>query len=109
MNTGNPDFDLGEEELTHLAQLVRKYSLNDWACTEMTEVVLQQRFDIARTQCPKKTSIVQIDCITGKVFPCCNYSSGIEVDINEFDFSNPAKYYKAEVCDKCLTFSNYSR
>lgn len=109
MNTGNPDFDLGEEELTHLAQLVRKYSLNDWACSEMTEVVLQQRFDIARTQCPKKTSIIQIDCITGKVFPCCNYSSGIEVDINEFDFSNPAKYYKAEVCDKCLTFSNYSR
>ena len=109
MNTGNPDFDLGEEELTQLAQLVKKYSLNDWACNEMTEVALQQRFDIARTQCPKKTSIIQIDCITGKVFPCCNYSSGIEVDINEFDFSNPAKYYKAEVCDKCLTFSNYSR
>lgn len=109
MNTGNINFDLGEEELTQLAQLVKKYSLNDWACSEMTEVILQQRFDIARTQCPKKTSIIQIDCITGKVFPCCNYSTGIEIDINEFDFSNPAKYYKAEVCDKCLTFSNYSR
>ena len=109
MNTGNINFDLGEEELTQLAQLVKKYSLNDWACSEMTSVILQQRFDIARTQCPKKTSIIQIDCITGKVFPCCNYSAGIEIDINEFDFSNPAKYYKAEVCDKCLTFSNYSR
>lgn len=109
MNTGNINFDLGEEELTQLAQLVKKYSLNDWACPEMTEVILQQRFDIARTQCPKKTSIIQIDCITGKVFPCCNYYAGIEIDINEFDFSNPAKYYKAEVCDKCLTFSNYSR
>ena len=109
MNTGNPAFDIGEEELTQLAQLVKKYSLNDWACPEMTTVILQQRFDIARTQCPKKTSIIQIDCITGKVFPCCNYSAGIEIDINEFDFSNPAKYYKAEVCNKCLTFSNYSR
>lgn len=109
MNTGNSEFDLGEEELTQLAQLVKKYILNDWACPEMTEVILQQRFDIARSQCPKKTSVIQIDCITGKVLPCCSYSAGIEVNIDEFDFSNTAKYYKAEVCEKCLTLSNYTR
>lgn len=109
LNTGNTKFDLGENELTYLAQLVKKYRLIDWACPEMTSVILQQRFDIARIQCPKKTSIIQIDCITGKVLPCCNYSAGIETDIDKFDFNNPAKYYKAETCEKCLTFSNYTR
>ncbi len=109
MNTGNTEFDLGEEELTQLAQLVKEYRLNDWACPEMTEVILQQRFDIPHIQCPKKTPIIQIDCITGKVLPCCNYSAGIEIGVDEFDFSNPAKYYKTETCDKCLVFSNYTR
>lgn len=109
MNTGNTEFDLGEEELVKLAQLIRKYNLNDFANPELTEVILQQRFDIARAQCPKKTSVIQIDCITGKVFPCCSYSTGIEVDINEFDFNDTTKYYKAEICEKCLTFSNYTR
>lgn len=109
MNTGNFEFDLGEEELVKLTQLIRKYKLNDFATPELTEIILQQRFDIAKAQCPKKTSTIQIDCITGKVLPCCNYSAGIEIDINEFDFSNTAKYYKAETCEKCLIFSNYTR
>ena len=109
MNTGNTEFDLGEEELVKLAQLTRKYNLIDWSCPEFTDILLQQRFDVPRIQCPKKVPIIQIDCITGKVFPCCNYSAGTEVDINEFDFSNPAKYYKAEACEKCLSFGNYTR
>lgn len=109
MNTGNSDYDLGEEELIKLAQITKEYGLVDWSCPEFTNVLLQKRFDIARNQCPKKTSIIQIDCITGKVLPCCNYSANIEVNIDEFDFNNPAKYYKAEACEKCLSFGNYTR
>ena len=107
MNTGNADFDLGEEELVKLAQFVREYALIDWTSPKLINIIQQKAFIAARSQCPKKFGAIQIDCITGKVLPCCNYSAGTEVDINEFDFSNPAKYYKAEACEKCLTLSNY--
>lgn len=109
MNTGNTEYDCGEEELVKIAQLTKEYNLNDFASPELTEVILQQRFDIARTQCPKKTSTLQIDCITGKVLPCCNYAANVSVDIEEFDFNDTAKYLNAEACKKCLTLSNYTR
>lgn len=109
MNTGNTAYDCGEEELVKIAQLTREYKLSDFASPELTEVILQQRFDIARAQCPKKTSILQIDCITGKVLPCCNYAANVAIDIDIFDFNDTTKYINAETCKKCLTFSNYTR
>lgn len=109
MNTGNAEYDCGEEELVKIAQLTKEYKLNDFASPELTEVILQQRFDIARAQCPKKTSTLQVDCITGKVLPCCNYAANVAVDIDEFDFNDTTKYLNAEACSKCLTLSNYTR
>lgn len=107
LNTGNESFDIDEENIIKLAQLRKKYNLCHWFTPELTETIIQGRFDIARNQCHKKQCLIQIDCITGKVLPCCSYSASSKIDINNFDFSSPNKYLDTEACEKCLTFGNY--
>ena len=64
--------------------------------------------DIAKTNA-QEIGTDEIEDETEEGTEVINSNIEIETDIDKFDFNNPAKYYKAETCEKCLTFSNYTR